>query len=125
MKISLNGSGRNQNTVLGTILSAQIFCSLRESLTVVKGRWFDTSSLLSTKIVAKFFCSHRDGELERDHCNMLRCILYDILKTDKSFFIHFNKHTRIFEALNLIYLFLQPSIVKPCRRFSTLIESIR
>lgn len=40
-------------------------------------------------IVAVFFYSHRHGELERSHYNMLRSLLYDILVADESFFIHF------------------------------------
>ena len=45
-------------------------------------------------IVAKFFYSHRDGELERDHRSMLQSLLYDILKADESFFIHFQQPYR-------------------------------
>ena len=45
-------------------------------------------------IVAKFFYSHRDGELERNHKRMLQCLLYDILKKDESFFMHFQQAYR-------------------------------
>jgi hypothetical protein len=39
-------------------------------------------------IVAKFFYSYKEGELQRDHYNMLRSILYDILARDEAFFYH-------------------------------------
>ncbi|KAF2183392.1 hypothetical protein K469DRAFT_690132 [Zopfia rhizophila CBS 207.26] len=39
-------------------------------------------------VVAKFFYSYREGELERSHYNMLRSILYDILDQDEAFFYH-------------------------------------
>lgn len=39
-------------------------------------------------IVAKFFYSYREGELQRSHYNMLRSILYDILHQHKAFFYH-------------------------------------
>jgi hypothetical protein len=45
-------------------------------------------------IVAKFFYSYRDGELERDHRNMLQTLLYDILHADETFFIHFQQAYR-------------------------------
>ena len=49
-------------------------------------------------IVAKFFYSHRDGELERNHRSMLQCLLYDILKEDESFFMYFQQAHRDLEA---------------------------
>jgi hypothetical protein len=45
-------------------------------------------------ILAGFFYSHRDGEQQRRHCNMLRSLLYDILKADESFFVHFQSEYR-------------------------------
>lgn len=36
--------------------------------------------------VARFFYSNRDGELQKNHSNMLRSILYDILRQEESFF---------------------------------------
>lgn len=45
-------------------------------------------------IIAKFFYSYRDGELERDHRNMLQSLLYHILKADETFFIHFQQDYR-------------------------------
>ncbi|KAH7129683.1 putative kinesin, partial [Dactylonectria estremocensis] len=39
-------------------------------------------------IVASFFYSYREGELQRNHSNMLRSILYDILHQDETFFYH-------------------------------------
>ena len=49
-------------------------------------------------VVAKFFYSHRDGELEKTHKGMLQCLLYDILKEDESFFMHFQQAYRDLEA---------------------------
>ena len=45
-------------------------------------------------IVAKFFYSHREGELERNHKSMLQYLLNEILKKDESFFIHFQQEFR-------------------------------
>ena len=39
-------------------------------------------------IVAKFFYSYREGELQRNHYNMLQSILYDILDQDKALFYY-------------------------------------
>ncbi|KAL7791463.1 purine and uridine phosphorylase [Trichoderma ceciliae] len=39
-------------------------------------------------IVARFFYSSREGELQRSHYNMLLSILYDILHQDEAFFYH-------------------------------------
>ncbi|KAL7934069.1 putative kinesin [Trichoderma chlorosporum] len=39
-------------------------------------------------IVAKFFYSYREGELQRSHYNMLLSILYDILNQEEAFFYH-------------------------------------
>lgn len=40
-------------------------------------------------IVLKFFYNTRDGEAERDHRNMLRVLLYQLLEADKLSFVHF------------------------------------
>ena len=45
-------------------------------------------------IFAKFFYSHRDGEPERNHKNMLQYLLNEILKKDESFFMHFQQEFR-------------------------------
>ncbi|KAF8539937.1 hypothetical protein BDD12DRAFT_980659, partial [Trichophaea hybrida] len=45
-------------------------------------------------IVASFFYSYRDGELHRNHSNMLRSILYDILHQNEAFFFHFQSNYR-------------------------------
>jgi hypothetical protein len=50
-------------------------------------------------IMSKFFYSHRDGALERDHDNMLQKLLYDILKADETFFIHFQQVYRDLRGL--------------------------
>jgi ankyrin repeat domain-containing protein 50 len=42
----------------------------------------------NSAIVARFFYSFREGELQRNHYNMLRSILYDILSQDEAFFYH-------------------------------------
>jgi hypothetical protein len=39
-------------------------------------------------IVAKFFYSYREGEVQKSHYNMLRSILYDILDQHETFFYH-------------------------------------
>ncbi|KAH7176231.1 hypothetical protein EDB81DRAFT_751619 [Dactylonectria macrodidyma] len=39
-------------------------------------------------IVAKFFYSYREGEVQRSHYNMLRSILYHILDQHEAFFYH-------------------------------------
>src|SRR5438034_321327 len=39
-------------------------------------------------IVARFFYSYREGETQKNHCNMLRSILYDILNQNEAFFYH-------------------------------------
>ena len=44
---------------------------------------------VNAAVVAKFFYSHRGGELERNHKSMLQCLLYEILKNDESLFMHF------------------------------------
>ena len=42
----------------------------------------------NSAIVARFFYSFRDGELQRSHYNMFRSILYNILNQDEAFFYH-------------------------------------
>lgn len=39
--------------------------------------------------MASFFYSYREGEAQRDHSNMLRSILYDVLRQNETFFFHF------------------------------------
>jgi len=39
-------------------------------------------------ILAKFFYSYREGELQKSHYNMLQTILHDILQQDETFFYH-------------------------------------
>jgi hypothetical protein len=53
----------------------------------------------NSAIVADFFYSHRDGELQKSHYNMLRTILYDILNQREHFFIHFQSEYRKYQAL--------------------------
>jgi hypothetical protein len=50
--------------------------------------------LASQSIVASFFYSYREGELQTDHSNMLRSILYEVLMQDETFFCHFQPHYR-------------------------------
>ncbi|KAA8899138.1 hypothetical protein FN846DRAFT_782476, partial [Sphaerosporella brunnea] len=77
--------------------------SERSSLFLVEGKPGSGKSTLTRyftnlpkdgAIVAKFFYSHRDGELERNHRIMVQCLLYDILNTEESFFIHFQQAYR-------------------------------
>lgn len=56
-------------------------------------------------LVADFFYSHRNGELERSHYNMLRALLYDILTADESFFIHFQEVFRRGGGCNISWLY--------------------
>ena len=44
--------------------------------------------------VASFYYSHREGEQQTNHANMLRSILYDILGHNREFFFHFQPHYR-------------------------------
>ncbi|GIC84980.1 uncharacterized protein Aud_000807 [Aspergillus udagawae] len=41
-----------------------------------------------TPVVAKFFYSYREGELQRSHYSMFRSILYHILMQEEAFFYH-------------------------------------
>ncbi|KAF8531181.1 hypothetical protein BDD12DRAFT_767460, partial [Trichophaea hybrida] len=50
--------------------------------------------LAKQSIVASFFYSFREGELQTDHSNMLRSILYDVLNQNETFFFHFQLHLR-------------------------------
>src|SRR6266852_5472806 len=43
------------------------------------------------QIVATFFYSYREGQSQKDHSNMLRSVLYDVLDQDETFFFHFQK----------------------------------
>ena len=45
-------------------------------------------------IIAKYFYSHRDGELERNYNSMLRYLSCDILEKDETFFMHFQQEYR-------------------------------
>ena len=45
-------------------------------------------------IVASFYYSHREGEQQTNHVNMLRSVLYDILVRNEQFFFHFQPHYR-------------------------------
>jgi hypothetical protein len=44
--------------------------------------------------VANFFYSYREGELQTNHSNMLRSVLYDILRRNEAFFFHFQSYYR-------------------------------
>lgn len=44
-------------------------------------------SSLNSAIVAKFFYSYKEDELQKSHYNMLQSILYDILQQDEAFFL--------------------------------------
>ena len=46
------------------------------------------------KIVASFYYSHREGEEQTNHCNMLRSLLYDILSQNEEFFFHYQSYYR-------------------------------
>jgi hypothetical protein len=53
----------------------------------------------NSTIVADFFYSYREGELQKSHYSMLRSILYDILNQKESFFFHFQIEYRRYQAL--------------------------
>ncbi|KAF8540115.1 hypothetical protein BDD12DRAFT_777518, partial [Trichophaea hybrida] len=59
-----------------------------------KRNLLEREPLASQSIVASFFYSYREGELQTDHSNMLRSILYDVLMQDETFFCHFQLHYR-------------------------------
>ena len=46
------------------------------------------------QIVASFYYSYREGEEQTNHSNMLRSVLYDILKQNEEFFFHFQSYYR-------------------------------
>jgi hypothetical protein len=50
--------------------------------------------LAKQSIVASFFYSYREGELQTNHSHMLRSILYDVLMQDETLFIHFQSYYR-------------------------------
>jgi ankyrin repeat domain-containing protein 50 len=50
--------------------------------------FLDREPAANSAIVARFFYSFREGELQRSHYNMLQSILYDILNQDEAFFYH-------------------------------------
>jgi ankyrin repeat domain-containing protein 50 len=55
---------------------------------------------IKSAVVASFFYSYREGELQRSHRNMLRSILYDIIDEDETFFYHrgqteYRKHQKL------------------------------
>jgi len=56
-------------------------------------------------LVADFFYSHREGELERSHYHMLRSLLYDILAADESFFLHFQTVFRRCGGRNIVWAY--------------------
>jgi hypothetical protein len=49
---------------------------------------------ISGAVVASFFYSFRDGEVQKSHYNMLRSLLYDILNQSESFFFLFQSQYR-------------------------------
>jgi hypothetical protein len=72
-------------------------------------KYFSDNFQADGAIIAKFFYSYREGELERDHRNMLQSLLYDILKADESFFIHFQEAYRKLPSYNSNQLPLRTS----------------
>jgi hypothetical protein len=59
-----------------------------------KRNLLEREPLAKQSIVASFFYSYREGELQMDHSNMLRCILYDVLEHNETFFFHFQPYYR-------------------------------
>ncbi|KAF8534214.1 hypothetical protein BDD12DRAFT_757546, partial [Trichophaea hybrida] len=54
----------------------------------------------SSSIIVKYFYTHRGTTLELTHENMLRSVLYSILKKDETFFFHFQSEFRKFRLSN-------------------------
>jgi len=59
-----------------------------------KRNFLERVPLARQSVLASFFYSNREGELQSDHSNMLRSILYDVLKQNETFFYHFQIHYR-------------------------------
>jgi len=54
-----------------------------------KDNLLEREPLAKEAIVASFFYSYREGEAQTNHSNMLRSILYDVLRQNETFFFHF------------------------------------
>ncbi|KAF8248519.1 hypothetical protein K440DRAFT_679792, partial [Wilcoxina mikolae CBS 423.85] len=50
-------------------------------------------------LISSFFYSFREGESQRNHYNMLRSILYDIIDQEESFFHHMQSQYRKYQEL--------------------------
>jgi hypothetical protein len=72
---------------------------------------------LDRALIAGFFYSNRDGELERSHYNMLRSLLYEILAADESFFIHFEAVFRRGDGCNISWRYEDlKDVLLACRK---------
>ena len=58
-------------------------------------KYFHRSLVPSQReVVASFYYSYREGEIQTNHSNMLRSVLYDILNQNEEFFFHFQPYYR-------------------------------
>ncbi|KAH8126593.1 purine and uridine phosphorylase [Trichoderma asperelloides] len=85
-------------------------------------------------IVARFFYSFREGELQRSHYNMLLSLVYDILQQDEAFFYHrcqteYRSHQRYgprfkwdYDSLKTIIKSLQDYLTT--KRFYLIIDAV-
>jgi len=67
----------------------------------IRNNLFEREPNARSATIASFFYSYREGETQTNHFNMLRSILYDILKQNESFFYHFQPEFRKYHALGL------------------------
>jgi len=58
-----------------------------------KSNLLEWKPLARQSIVASFFYSYREGELQRKHSNMMHSILYEVLYQNETFFFTFNLYT--------------------------------
>src|SRR3981081_2202362 len=66
----------------------------KSTLTKYFKRHLSERGLQAGQIVATFFYSYREGQSQKDHSNMLRSDLYDVLDQDEAFFFHFQERYR-------------------------------
>ncbi|KAF8245707.1 hypothetical protein K440DRAFT_603411 [Wilcoxina mikolae CBS 423.85] len=95
-----------------------------------KDNLLERESPAKQAIVGSFFYSYRDGKLQRDHSNMLRSILYDVLHQNETFFFHFQSLYRkmlqhgawSYDSLKKIFLSFKEHPVK--ERLYLIIDAI-
>jgi hypothetical protein len=94
--VLLSGYGRIASIKTGHSQASPDFYTSKENLVAEKAlctKYFienllKRDSYAKSAIVAKFFYSYREGEVQKSHYNMLRSIIYDILDQHEAFFYH-------------------------------------